>query len=67
MGKSLLGLFLILYSIAVIFIAMKKPEKIWKMKKTQFFIKILKEDGTVKFFYAWGALFAILGMFLLVS
>jgi hypothetical protein len=49
-----LGLFLIVYSIAVFLIAGFKPKAIWKMGKIQGFVKILGELGTVIFFIIFG-------------
>ena len=46
-GWALLGLFLILYSVSVFFITLKKPEGIWNMAKIRFFRKVLGEKGTV--------------------
>ena len=40
-GLALLGLFLILYSIVVVVLAIKKPKSIWEMDKIKFFIKLL--------------------------
>ncbi|MFA6617776.1 MAG: hypothetical protein WCT23_01750 [Candidatus Neomarinimicrobiota bacterium] len=50
-----LGIFLVLYGIAVFLIAALKPEKIWQMGKIQGFIKILGDIGTQIFFFIWGA------------
>ncbi len=60
----LLGLLAFAYAVAVVVIAMKKPEKIWNMAKIQMFIKVLGEKGTVIFFYVWAVLFAVLGIWL---
>lgn len=66
-GLELLGILVILYSIAVIFIAFKKPEKIWKMKKVKMFRKVLGEKGTVIFFYIWALIFIVLGILALLK
>ncbi len=58
----LLGLLALVYAAAVVWIAMKKPEKVWKMGKIQAFVKVLGEKGTVIFFYVWAVLFAVLGI-----
>lgn len=58
----LLGLLAFAYAIAVVVIAMKKPEKIWNMGKIQAFIKVLGEKGTVIFFYIWALIFVGLGI-----
>jgi hypothetical protein len=57
-----LGLLAFVYAAFVVFVAMKKPQAIWKMGKIQAFIKVLGEKGTVIFFYIWGALFVGLGI-----
>jgi len=49
-----LGIFLIVYAVAVFLIAGLKPEKIWKMGKIQGFVKILGDLGTVIFFVIFG-------------
>lgn len=64
---ALLGILAILYAVMVIVIAVKKPEKVWNMKKIEAFKKVLGEKGTVIFFYIWGAAFAVLGIWLLMK
>ena len=66
-GLALLGIVLILYSAFIIYIALKKPQSIWNMKKIQLFIKVLGENGTVYFFYIWAVLAAIIGIWLLIK
>lgn len=66
-GWALLGLFLILYSVAVFFITLKKPEGIWNMAKIRFFRKVLGEKGTVLFFYIIAAIVAVIGIWLLIK
>jgi len=46
----------------VVYIAIKKPEKIWKMGKIQGFVKTLGEKGTVIFFIVWAAIAFGLGI-----
>ncbi|MCK5763418.1 MAG: hypothetical protein KAH05_04800 [Clostridiales bacterium] len=65
-GLAFLGLFLLIYAVAVFFIAAKKPSSIWKMKKIQMFVNLLGEKGTVIFFYIWGAIALGFGIWLLV-
>jgi len=65
-GWALLGILAIIYAIAVVYIAIKKPEKIWKMAKIQGFIKVLGEKGTVIFFYVWAVIFLGLGIWCLM-
>lgn len=60
----LLGLLALAYAGLVVFLALKKPEKIWKMGKIQAFIKLLGEKGTEIFFYVWAVLFVALGIWL---
>ena len=67
-GLALLGLFLILYGLFVLFMAItKKPEAIWKMGKIQAFIKVLGMTGTVIFFYIFGAAALGGGIWILVA
>ena len=49
-----LGLFLILYGIACLIIAIVKPAKIWNLGKIQGFVKMLGDLGTVIFIAFWG-------------
>ena len=62
---ALLGILALVYAVAVIFIAFKKPTAIWKMKKIEGFKRVLGEKGTVIFFYIWGLAFIALGIWLL--
>ena len=66
-GLALLGMVLILYAGFVVYITVKKPTAIWKMKKIQMFINALGENGTVIFFYVWGALAFGIGVWLLIK
>ncbi|HKL11690.1 MAG TPA: hypothetical protein VJ990_09590 [Clostridia bacterium] len=66
-GLKLFGIFLLVYSAAVVLLTVKKPDSIWKMKKIQLFIKYLGESGTVIFFYAWAIMAAAIGLWLLVK
>ena len=66
-GLALLGLILILYAAAVVFLAIKKPQIIWDMPKIKFFRKVLGESGTVIFFYVIAAIAAGFGIWLLVK
>lgn len=66
-GLALLGIFLLFYAVAVVAIAVKKPEKIWDMKKIRVFRKVLGEQGTVIFFYIWALLALGLGIWLLIK
>lgn len=64
---ALLGILALVYALVVIVIAFKKPEKIWKMKKIEWFKKALGEKGTVIFFYLWGLGFIALGIWLIMK
>ncbi len=61
-----LGIILILYSIAVVWITYAKPAKVWNMGKIQGFVSALTEKGTVIFFYVWAVLAFVIGVWLLV-
>ena len=51
MGMLILGIFMILYGVFVIFLSItKKPATIWNMGKVQAFVKFLGETGTKIFF-----------------
>ncbi|MAT43624.1 MAG: hypothetical protein CL609_14900 [Anaerolineaceae bacterium] len=60
----LLGLLALVYAGLVVFIALKKPVKIWNMGKIQLFIKLLGEKGTEIFFYVFAVVFLGLGIWL---
>lgn len=66
-GMALLGILLIIYAVAVVFIAAKKPDKIWHMAKIRAFIKVLGEKGTVIFFYVFAVVCAAVGVWLLMK
>lgn len=66
-GLALLGLFLILYAVLVVVLAIKKPKSIWEMGKIKMFIKLLGEKGTVIFFYVIAAVALGFGIWLLVK
>jgi len=65
-GLALLGLILIVYAGAVIFITVKKPEQIWNMAKIKLFRKMLGEKGTEIFFYLFALAAAGFGVWLLL-
>ncbi|HAE43510.1 MAG TPA: hypothetical protein DCG34_11445 [Clostridiales bacterium] len=64
-GYALLGLLAILYAILVVYIAAKKPPKLWEMAKIRMFRKVLGEQGTVAFFYVFAVVFIALGIWLI--
>ncbi len=65
-GLALLGLILIAYGVAVIFLTLRKPEQIWNMAKIRMFRKVLGEKGTDIFFYVFAAASLGVGIWLLV-
>jgi hypothetical protein len=62
-----LGIFLILYAVAVFLIAFMKPAKIWNMGKIQGFVKILGDLGTVIFFSIFGLASLGVGLWLTIE
>lgn len=64
-GWALLGLLLIAYAAFVVYLNIKKPEKIWDMAKIRMFRKLLGEQGTVIFFYIFAAIALGFGIWLL--
>ena len=66
-GLALLGLFLILYGIFVVFLSItKKPGAVWNMGKVQAFVKVLGVTGTTIFFLVFGGAAFGVGIWLLV-
>ena len=66
-GLALIGLILLVYAGAVVFITLKKPEAIWNMAKIRVFQKILGDRGTEIFFYLFALASAGFGLWLLVN
>ena len=66
-GLALLGLILILYAGAVVYITLKKPEAIWNMAKIRVFRKLLGDRGTEIFFYLFALASAGFGLWLLAN
>jgi hypothetical protein len=64
-GLGLLGLLLIIYAVVVLYIAIKKPAKVWDMAKIKLFRKLLGELGTVIFFIVFALVAAGFGVWLL--
>lgn len=62
-----LGILALVYAVAVVVIAVLKPEKIWNLKKIEMFKKVLGDRGTEIFFYIWALLFLVLGIWLLTK
>lgn len=63
-GYGLLGILALLYAGLVVYIALKKPVKMWEMAKIRGFRKVLGDKGTVIFFYIWAVVFLGLGIWL---
>jgi len=63
--NPLLALLSFAYTGLVLWITIKKPEKLWGIGKIQAIVKVLGERGTEIFFYFWGLVFAALGVWLL--
>lgn len=61
------GILAILYAMAVVVIAVVKPQKIWDFKKILLFRKVLGDKGTEIFFYIWALGFLVLGVWLLTK
>lgn len=66
-NNALYGILLLAYASMVFFITFKKPEKIWSIKKIKAFEKVLGKKGTEIFFYAFGLLAAVLGIWLMIK
>lgn len=66
-GLAFLGILAFLYAGLVFYITFKKPDKIWNMAKINMFKKILGEKGTVIFFYIFGLLALVLGIWLITK
>jgi len=65
-GWALLGIVLIAYAAFVVWIALKKPPKLWDMAKIQLFRKWLGEKGTMIMFFFIAAVCVGIGIWLLV-
>lgn len=61
------GLLAIVYASFVVFITIKRPEKIWSMKKIQFFEKRFGPNNTILMFYAWALFFYFLGFWFMAQ
>ena len=65
--SPLLGILALIYAAVVFYITAKKPPAIWNIAKIEMFKKLLGEKGTVVFFYAWGAGFFALAIWLFIK
>lgn len=59
------GIVALTYASTVVFITIKRPEKIWGLKKIQFFEKRFGPNNTIIIFYIWALMFFFLGFWLL--
>lgn len=66
MGLIILGIFLIIWGLLAVAIALFKPKKIWAMGKIQGFVTLLGNKGTVILFITIGAAAIAVGIVLLV-
>ena len=57
---------LILYGIAVLYVAYFKPKSIWNLGKIQGFVQLLSEKGTVIFFSILGIATIVGGAWILM-
>ena len=63
---ALLGILIGAYGLFAIYIALKKPDKVWKMGKVQGFVKRFGEKGTVVWFCIFGVILVGIGIWLVV-
>lgn len=63
----LVGLISIIYASFVVFLTIKRPEKIWSMNKIQFFEKRFGPNNTIIIFYVWALLFFFLGFWFMAQ
>ena len=61
----LLALLAFAYAGLVFWLTIKKPAKLWGIKKVQAFVKVLGERGTEIFFVVFGLIFIGLGIWCL--
>ena len=63
---ALLGIVAAAYGVFAIFVALKKPEKIWNMAKVQGFVKKIGEKGTTIWFCVFGLILIGVGVWLII-
>ena len=63
---ALLGALAAAYGVFAVYVALKKPEKIWQMAKVQSFVKKLGDNGTAIWFSVFGVVLFGLGVWLIV-
>ena len=64
---ALLGILVGAYGIFALYVAWKKPDKIWNMGKVQSFTQKLGERGTQIWFTVFGVALLALGLWLMLK
>ena len=64
---ALLGVVAAAYGVFAVYVAVKKPDKIWNMGKVQGFVKKLGDRGTMIWFCVFGAALFAVGIWLIVK
>ena len=64
---ALVGILAAAYGLFAIYVALKKPEKIWNMGKVQGFVKRFGEKGTAVWFSVFGLLLLGVGVWLIIK
>lgn len=63
----LVGIISIIYASFVVYIAVRRPEKIWSMQRIQFIEKRFGPNNTMLLFYAWALMFFFVGFWLMAQ
>lgn len=63
---TIIAVFLILYGLACFYVALAKPEAIWRLGKLQGFVQLLSEKGTVIMLLVLGAAALVGGLAILL-
>lgn len=61
----MIGIALIVYGALTLYVALAKPEPVWRMRKIQGFVQLLSEKGTVILFVVVGVAALAAGLWLL--
>lgn len=61
----MIGIALIVYGALTLYVALAKPEPVWRMGKIQGFVQLLSEKGTVILFVVVGLAALAAGLWLL--
>jgi hypothetical protein len=64
---AFLGILLVIYAVFVIYITVKKPDRIWNMSKIKIIRKILGDTGTQIFFCVVSVAAAAVGIWLMIK